>query len=47
MLSRLAEEDGRARPALEPPPGYFARRRRTLPPAEDILARIPEGAVLS
>ena len=32
-------------PALEPLPGFFARRRRTLPPAEDVLAAIPAGAV--
>jgi len=44
MLDRL----GRA-PAgvhgVEPLPGYFARRRRVLPPAEDVLAAVPAGAV--
>jgi glycosyltransferase involved in cell wall biosynthesis len=46
MLDRLAREtpvDHR----IEPLPGYFAGRRRTLPAAEDVLARIPSGAVLS
>ena len=47
MLARLADEDSRARPGLEPLPGFFARRRRTVPPAEDVLARVPGGAVLS
>ena len=32
-------------PALEPLPGFLARRRRTLPPADDVLAAIPAGAV--
>ncbi len=30
----------------EPLPGWFARRRRDIPPAEEILRRIPEGAVI-
>ena len=32
-------------PALDPLPGFLARRRRTLPPAEEVLAAIPAGAV--
>jgi glycosyltransferase involved in cell wall biosynthesis len=32
-------------PALEPLPGLLARRRRTCPPADDVLAAIPAGAV--
>jgi glycosyltransferase involved in cell wall biosynthesis len=28
-------------------PGWFARRKRDLPPAQDVLERIPRGAVLS
>jgi glycosyltransferase involved in cell wall biosynthesis len=39
-LSRKAGSDG----PVEPLPGFFARRRRELPPAEDILGRIPRGA---
>jgi glycosyltransferase involved in cell wall biosynthesis len=34
-------------PALEPLPGWFARRRATEPPAEDALAEIPSGPVVS
>jgi len=36
---------GPAGPALEPLPGWFARRRRELPPAADVLSRLPSGAV--
>jgi glycosyltransferase involved in cell wall biosynthesis len=45
-LDRLSRE-GHAGRNLEPLPGFFARRRRTLPPAEEVLAGIPAGAVLS
>jgi glycosyltransferase involved in cell wall biosynthesis len=45
-LDRLSGE-GHAGRHLEPLPGFFARRRRTLPPAEEVLAGIPAGAVLS
>jgi glycosyltransferase involved in cell wall biosynthesis len=41
----LAREPRERQPVLEPLPGFFARRRRTLPPAEDVLAGIPSGAV--
>jgi len=27
-------------------PGFFARRRRILPPANDVLAALPSGAVI-
>jgi glycosyltransferase involved in cell wall biosynthesis len=30
---------------IERLPGLFARRRRNLPPAEEVLARLPDGAV--
>jgi glycosyltransferase involved in cell wall biosynthesis len=36
----------RARP-IEPLPGWFARRKRDLPPAAEVLRRIPAGAVIS
>ena len=32
-------------PALEPLPGFLARRRRTCPPADAVVAAIPAGAV--
>jgi glycosyltransferase involved in cell wall biosynthesis len=44
-FDRLARESGEGQPVLEPLPGFFARRRRTLPPADDVLAAIPSGAV--
>jgi glycosyltransferase involved in cell wall biosynthesis len=31
---------------MEPLPGFFARRKRNLPPAQEILATIPAGAVI-
>jgi glycosyltransferase involved in cell wall biosynthesis len=37
---------GPAGPALEPLPGWFARRRREIPPATDVLSRLPSGAVM-
>ena len=46
MLDRLARERERPRAGMEPLPGFFARRRRTLPPAADVAARVPAGAVL-
>jgi glycosyltransferase involved in cell wall biosynthesis len=45
MLDRLASDGDGPRPAMEPLPGFFARRRRTLPPAADVAARVPAGAV--
>jgi glycosyltransferase involved in cell wall biosynthesis len=41
MLDRLAAEP--PRPAMEPLPGWFARRRRILPPAADVVASLPSG----
>jgi glycosyltransferase involved in cell wall biosynthesis len=32
---------------LEPLPGWWARRRRTLPPAADVVRRLPSGPVLT
>ena len=44
MLDRL-KRDGTATP-VEPLPGWWARRRKTRPPANQIVARLPKGAVL-
>jgi glycosyltransferase involved in cell wall biosynthesis len=44
-FDRLGREPREQQPTLEPLPGFFARRRRTLPPAEAVLAAIPSGAV--
>jgi glycosyltransferase involved in cell wall biosynthesis len=46
VFEQLSREEEGAVPALAPLPGFFARRRRTLPPSEQILAGIPSGAVL-
>ena len=48
MFDRLKREDAQGEPrrSLEPLPGWLARRRRVLPPAADVLARIPSGAVV-
>jgi glycosyltransferase involved in cell wall biosynthesis len=46
VLERLQQEPDQG-PPLEPMPGFFARRRATLPPARDVLATIPAGPSLS
>jgi glycosyltransferase involved in cell wall biosynthesis len=48
ILARLDQEnrEGRRAPAMAPLPGWFARRRRTLPPAQAILDALPAGAVV-
>jgi glycosyltransferase involved in cell wall biosynthesis len=45
VLDRLAREGSAAARRLEPLPGWFARRARTLPPAHEVLQRVPSGAV--
>jgi glycosyltransferase involved in cell wall biosynthesis len=49
MLERLSADDrnGRAARGMEPEPGWFGRRRRSLRPANDVLAELPAGAVLN
>jgi glycosyltransferase involved in cell wall biosynthesis len=52
MLERLsADAMGRLAPAptrtMEPMPGWFARRRRALRPAKDVVAELPSGPVLN
>jgi glycosyltransferase involved in cell wall biosynthesis len=42
MLDRLTREPSSR--VLEPMPGWWARRRRTLEPADAIVARLPRGA---
>jgi glycosyltransferase involved in cell wall biosynthesis len=44
MLDRLKREQPTAN--LEPMPGWWARRRKTLPPADDVVAKLPKGAVV-
>ena len=45
MFERLTAEP--TRPVMAPLPGWFERRRPTVPPAETVLARLPKGAVVS
>ncbi|CAN5820854.1 glycosyltransferase family 4 protein [soil metagenome] len=45
MLDRLRREP--AAREMEPMPGWLSRRRRDLPPAQEVLAAIPSGAVVS
>lgn len=51
MLSRLQEDERSGQhhhgKAMEPEPGWFARRRKILPPAADVLAELPSGPVLN
>lgn len=44
MLDRLKREQPTA--TIEPMPGWWTRRRKTLPPADDVVAQLPRGAVL-
>ena len=39
-------ERGATAAALDPMPGWFARRRRELPPATEVLSGLPSGAVM-
>ena len=45
MFERLKRESG-ARRVIDPLPGFFARRKRDLPPAAEVLSRIPRGAAI-
>jgi glycosyltransferase involved in cell wall biosynthesis len=42
VFERLKREP--ARSVMEPLPPWFARRRRNLPPGEEVMARLPRGA---
>jgi glycosyltransferase involved in cell wall biosynthesis len=44
MFDRLKRETSTR--VIEPLPGWFARRRKTVPPADEVVARLPRGAVL-
>jgi glycosyltransferase involved in cell wall biosynthesis len=44
--TRTRAVSGSTRNGMEPLPGWFARRRRELPPSRDVLERIPQGPVL-
>ena len=48
MLERLkrADAEGGGAPALEPLPGWLARRRRSLPPAREVVEALPEGPAI-
>jgi len=46
MLQRL-QAAAPAQPAIEPLPGWFARRKKTLRPAADILAEVPSGPAVA
>jgi glycosyltransferase involved in cell wall biosynthesis len=41
MLERLRREPGKS--TIEPIPGWFARRRKNLPPANEVVAALPTG----
>ena len=41
MFARLSKET--PRPAADPLPGWFDRRRQDLPPADEVLAQLPTG----
>jgi glycosyltransferase involved in cell wall biosynthesis len=47
VLDRLAREDSASARRIQPQPGWFARRVKTLPAADTVLAQVPSGAVLS
>lgn len=41
MLNQLSQE--RAPKIMEPMPGWFGRRRKSLPPADDVVKQLPAG----
>ncbi len=47
MFDRLQREDPADRPASEPLPGWFGRRRKTVPPASEVVDRLPRGPAVS
>jgi glycosyltransferase involved in cell wall biosynthesis len=47
MFDRLRKAEVARESAMEPIPGFFARRKRHLPPARELLAQIPTGPALA
>jgi len=49
VLAQLMEDDARGSSTrgMDPEPGFFARRRKELRPANDVLAELPFGPVLN
>ena len=49
VLARLKQDDVRGASArgMDPEPGWFAKRRKVLRPANDVLAELPFGPVLN
>jgi glycosyltransferase involved in cell wall biosynthesis len=45
VFDRLKKEPVRS--TIEPLPPWFARRRRDLPPGEEVMARLPRGAAIA
>lgn len=46
MLDRLSRQPAGEHPVMDAVPGWWARRRRTLAPASDVLKGLPSGPVL-
>ena len=46
QLKKDAPPRGGSRLTMDPIPGFFARRKRDLPPSQDVLDRIPRGPAL-
>src|SRR6185436_19740486 len=49
MLARLQDDDAAKASghAIEPEPGFFAKRRKTLRAASEVLSELPSGPVLN
>jgi hypothetical protein len=45
MLTQLSRAGATASAPIDPLPGWLARRRRTLPPARELVEQLPKGAV--
>ena len=47
MLDRLSQSAIPQTPAMDPLPGWFARRRQVLPPADEVVSKLPTGPALA